>query len=506
MSESAPVQTVKQEMPPLMPVAAFDLRASSLAAPLSPAVGTPVHPNAKSTTSTQNGTTTTKSSISQPVCRNCKTQTTPLWRRDETGQVLCNACGLFLKLHGRPRPISLKTDVIKSRNRVKNPSNRSSPNTPELKAKEAPAAKPQSSAARPAAAPGKFSPKQYRPKPKESSPDDATRVHPVHGSPWFAQAHPHFQSQQVPLGYPSSTPAQFAPNLKAITSPLLLASAGPHFQPLHAQHSATNALAHVAAGALENLNGKNTNQTPSSALQAMMEPHTVLPHLAMMGSAPPKLPALVAAASVDTASSVVSSPLFGPQYSLNNLSSFSLNGPVPSLPSLKPMVGRNVTATTIHHHHDEPSSNQLSSILGISPAARPSLAAALRSGSALPPPHSASTDDTVLLRTRISELELVNDLYKSRIAELERSEQQARANAEQLRQQVEELKVPTVLTAPKVWTEFSGPIAGALQDNSPASPAAEVNSPAAVATPEEKIHRLGEAESGQSPKRARVEV
>jgi len=33
--------------------------------------------------------------------------------------VLCNACGLFLKLHGRPRPISLKTDVIKSRNRVK---------------------------------------------------------------------------------------------------------------------------------------------------------------------------------------------------------------------------------------------------------------------------------------------------------------------------------------------------------------------------------------------------
>lgn len=32
---------------------------------------------------------------------------------------MCNACGLFLKLHGRPRPISLKTDVIKSRNRVR---------------------------------------------------------------------------------------------------------------------------------------------------------------------------------------------------------------------------------------------------------------------------------------------------------------------------------------------------------------------------------------------------
>ncbi|KAF8457619.1 hypothetical protein BDZ91DRAFT_666481 [Kalaharituber pfeilii] len=66
------------------------------------------------------GASTAGQGTTPPICQNCTTSTTPLWRRDEAGSVLCNACGLFLKLHGRPRPISLKTDVIKSRNRVKN--------------------------------------------------------------------------------------------------------------------------------------------------------------------------------------------------------------------------------------------------------------------------------------------------------------------------------------------------------------------------------------------------
>ena len=54
---------------------------------------------------------------SPTTCTNCFTQTTPLWRRNPEGQPLCNACGLFLKLHGVVRPLSLKTDVIKKRNR-----------------------------------------------------------------------------------------------------------------------------------------------------------------------------------------------------------------------------------------------------------------------------------------------------------------------------------------------------------------------------------------------------
>jgi hypothetical protein len=51
------------------------------------------------------------------VCSNCKTSNTPLWRRDEAGKPLCNGCGLFKKLHGVDRPLSLATGIIKKRNR-----------------------------------------------------------------------------------------------------------------------------------------------------------------------------------------------------------------------------------------------------------------------------------------------------------------------------------------------------------------------------------------------------
>lgn len=61
---------------------------------------------------------------SSSICHNCKTDTTPLWGRNKNGNTLCNACGLFLKLHGTSRPINLKTNVIKSRNRKSNSHNK----------------------------------------------------------------------------------------------------------------------------------------------------------------------------------------------------------------------------------------------------------------------------------------------------------------------------------------------------------------------------------------------
>lgn len=50
-------------------------------------------------------------------CSNCHTTTTSLWRRNNLGEPVCNACGLYFKLHGVNRPLAMKKDSIQTRKR-----------------------------------------------------------------------------------------------------------------------------------------------------------------------------------------------------------------------------------------------------------------------------------------------------------------------------------------------------------------------------------------------------
>lgn len=50
-------------------------------------------------------------------CANCQTSTTTLWRRNAEGEPVCNACGLYTKLHGVPRPLAMKKEGIQTRKR-----------------------------------------------------------------------------------------------------------------------------------------------------------------------------------------------------------------------------------------------------------------------------------------------------------------------------------------------------------------------------------------------------
>ncbi|XP_012220304.1 uncharacterized protein [Linepithema humile] len=50
-------------------------------------------------------------------CANCNTSNTTLWRRNNSGEPVCNACGLYFKLHNVNRPLSMKKEGIQTRKR-----------------------------------------------------------------------------------------------------------------------------------------------------------------------------------------------------------------------------------------------------------------------------------------------------------------------------------------------------------------------------------------------------
>ncbi|OAQ23708.1 GATA-domain-containing protein, partial [Linnemannia elongata AG-77] len=50
-------------------------------------------------------------------CANCGQTETPLWRKDAKGQSICNACGLYSRLHQRDRPVTMRKSNIARRKR-----------------------------------------------------------------------------------------------------------------------------------------------------------------------------------------------------------------------------------------------------------------------------------------------------------------------------------------------------------------------------------------------------
>ncbi|KAJ7234162.1 hypothetical protein C8J57DRAFT_1723005 [Mycena rebaudengoi] len=50
-----------------------------------------------------------------PQCSHCHTHRTSVWRRSKSGARLCNACGVYARLRGRDRPLTLKRNRIRPR-------------------------------------------------------------------------------------------------------------------------------------------------------------------------------------------------------------------------------------------------------------------------------------------------------------------------------------------------------------------------------------------------------
>ncbi|CAF4531990.1 unnamed protein product, partial [Rotaria magnacalcarata] len=59
-------------------------------------------------------------------CANCQTQNTTLWRRNSDGEPVCNACGLYYKLHQIARPLNMVKPGIQTRRRKPKSTNGSS--------------------------------------------------------------------------------------------------------------------------------------------------------------------------------------------------------------------------------------------------------------------------------------------------------------------------------------------------------------------------------------------
>ncbi|KAF8169481.1 hypothetical protein K438DRAFT_1983307 [Mycena galopus ATCC 62051] len=50
-----------------------------------------------------------------PQCSECGTRKTSVWRRNKDGEQVCNACGVYYRVNGRPRPLTMPQSKVKPR-------------------------------------------------------------------------------------------------------------------------------------------------------------------------------------------------------------------------------------------------------------------------------------------------------------------------------------------------------------------------------------------------------
>ena len=51
-------------------------------------------------------------------CANCFTTTTSTWRKDSLGYPVCNACGLYFRVHQKKRPAEWAREGVMKRKRI----------------------------------------------------------------------------------------------------------------------------------------------------------------------------------------------------------------------------------------------------------------------------------------------------------------------------------------------------------------------------------------------------
>lgn len=315
----------------------------------------------------------------QTMCLNCMTTNTPLWRRDENGQILCNACGLFLKLHGRRRPISLKTDVIKSRNRSRNtgPSRRF--NRKQARSQHVDSLRQ---------FPGNQMPTPLVPAPS------AGQHPPVQAQTPQVQTQIPQQHTQTGIGAPQGTGQTQLP-------PVSQVSAQAQSQLQAAQAGAQNA------------------QLLGQMRQPMHPIHMVPPVAAGLS------PALTAYNFYPTGT-----PILGAQPGLQPMGTMQQAmsphfGPLPGRPSSPPDF------RLVRGHLSEQ----------LLPRSPPDRIAPLNHVHATDIQHTSKpAPNTQELQTKVSELEVINDLLRRRITDLEFSESKARKEAAEAKTRLEELQ------------------------------------------------------------------